>query len=234
MSLSDKRCPSLFCRLLLWIVCLTGVLAADQPLFDFGHTTHSSRFSKSDASVTAVKVPAGMVMRLATGTSQPWPGVTLPAPDGHWDLSPYAQVVVEVKNAGEKRATLSCRVDNPGADGTEHCVNGALTLNARQSGTLRVTLLRIGNDTLGVAFSAPAPSLAGTFSSLTSAGDMPLVIAQGAPLTHVQETDIQLGYVTNFLDGAVALQTNAAYQTNAQGQRGATAVSLLSRAKIKF
>jgi len=91
-----------------------------------------------------------------------------------------------------------------------------------------------GNDTLGVAFSAPAPSLAGTFSSLTSAGDMPLVIAQGAPLTHVQETDIQLGYVTNFLDGAVALQTNAAYQTNAQGQRGATAVSLLSRAKIKF
>ena len=91
-----------------------------------------------------------------------------------------------------------------------------------------------GNDALGVAFSAPAPSLAGTFSSLTSAGDMPLVIAQGAPLTHVQETDIQLGYVTNFLDGAVALQTNAAYQTNAQGQRGATAVSLLSRAKIKF
>ncbi|MBW8707989.1 MAG: hypothetical protein JF627_01730 [Alphaproteobacteria bacterium] len=91
-----------------------------------------------------------------------------------------------------------------------------------------------GDDALGVAFSAPAPSMAGTFSSLTSAGDMPLVIAQGAPLSHVQETDIQLGYVTNFLDGAVALQTNAAYQTNAQGQRGATAVSLLSRAKIKF
>jgi hypothetical protein len=37
-----------------------------------------------------------------------------------------------------------------------------------------------------------------------------------------------------FLDGAVALQTNAAYQTNALGQRGATSVSLLSRAKIKF
>ena len=63
---------------------------------------------------------------------------------------------------------------------------------------------------------------------------MPLVIAQRAPLSRVRETDFQLGYVTNFLDGAVALQTNAAYQTNAQGQRGATAVSLLSRAKIKF
>ncbi len=90
-----------------------------------------------------------------------------------------------------------------------------------------------GDDALGVSFSAPAPSMAG-FSGLTSAGDMPLVLAQGAPLSRVQETDFQLGYVTNFLDGAVALQTNAAYQTNAQGQRGATSVSLLSRAKIKF
>ena len=32
----------------------------------------------------------------------------------------------------------------------------------------------------------------------------------------------------------LALQTNAAYQTNSQGQPGATSVSLLSRAKIKF
>ncbi len=39
-----------------------------------------------------------------------------------------------------------------------------------------------------------------------------------------QESDISVGYITNFLDGAVALQTNAAYQTNAQGQRGATGV----------
>ena len=49
-----------------------------------------------------------------------------------------------------------------------------------------------------------------------------------------QETDLQLGYVTSFLDGALALQTNAAYQMNFQGQTGATSVSLLSRAKIKF
>ena len=91
-----------------------------------------------------------------------------------------------------------------------------------------------GNDALGVAFSAPPPSMAGSFSSLTSAGEMPLVIAQGAPLSRVRETDFQLGYVTNFLDGAVALQTNAAYQTNAQGQRGATDVSVLSNVKFKF
>ncbi len=48
------------------------------------------------------------------------------------------------------------------------------------------------------------------------------------------ETDLQLGYVTSFLDGALALQANAAYQMNYQGQTGATSLAILSRAKIKF
>jgi hypothetical protein len=93
-----------------------------------------------------------------------------------------------------------------------------------------------GDDTLGLSLSRPAPGMSGSFSSLTGSGDLPpLVISQASALgARAQETDIQLGYVTNFLDGAVALQTNAAYQTNFQGQPGATSVSLLSRAKIKF
>ncbi|HEY0266551.1 MAG TPA: hypothetical protein VGC16_07350, partial [Rhizomicrobium sp.] len=92
-----------------------------------------------------------------------------------------------------------------------------------------------GGDAVGLSFSQPAPSMAGSFSSLTSAGELPpLVVGQNFNPSHTPETDISVGYVTNFLDGAVALQTNAAYQTNVQGQRGATAVSLLSRAKIKF
>jgi len=90
-----------------------------------------------------------------------------------------------------------------------------------------------GDDSLGLSFSRPAPSLSGSLSSL-AAGDVPLTVTPGMPLGRAQETDIQVGYVTNFLNGAVALQTNAGYQTNAQGQPGATSVSLLSRAKIKF
>lgn len=93
-----------------------------------------------------------------------------------------------------------------------------------------------GDDALGLSFSRPAPSMAGPFATgLTASGDLaPLVVAQGLTSSRATESDFQLGYVTNFLDGAVALQTNAAYQTNFQGQPGATSVSLLSRAKIKF
>lgn len=92
------------------------------------------------------------------------------------------------------------------------------------------------DDTVGFAFSRPAPSLMGNFASLTASGDLPpMIIARGDKLAaRAPETDFQLGYVTNFLDGALALQANASYQMNYQGQTGATAVSLLSRAKIKF
>ena len=93
-----------------------------------------------------------------------------------------------------------------------------------------------GNDALGLAFSRPAPSYeAGSFTS-GSSGDMQFqffgrdkLFAGTAP-----ETDIDLGYITTFLNGPVALQANASYQMNAGGQNGNNGVSLLSRAKIKF
>ena len=110
------------------------------------------------------------------------------------------------------------------------------------SGTLREQSFSVaiakrgvfGDDALGLSFSRPAPSMAASLSTLTPSGDAPLTVTQAMPLGRAQETDIQVGYVTTFLDGAVALQTNAGYQTNAQGQQGATSVSLLSRAKFKF
>jgi hypothetical protein len=40
--------------------------------------------------------------------------------------------------------------------------------------------------------------------------------------------------VTTFLDGALALQANAAYQLNTQGQNGTNSLAVVSRAKIKF
>ncbi len=91
-----------------------------------------------------------------------------------------------------------------------------------------------GDDAVGLSLSRQPPSMTASLASLSASGDVPLTVAQGMPLGRAPETDIQVGYVTTFLDGAVALQTNAGYQTNAQGQPGATSVSLLSRAKIKF
>ncbi|MBV9991641.1 MAG: hypothetical protein JOZ72_10145 [Alphaproteobacteria bacterium] len=93
-----------------------------------------------------------------------------------------------------------------------------------------------GNDAMGVAVTRPAPGTAGSeFDLVSGIGSRPQMVPQnflvdpGSP-----ETDFELGYVTTFLDGSVALQTNAAYQMNYAGQSGNNAVSFLSRAKIKF
>jgi len=93
-----------------------------------------------------------------------------------------------------------------------------------------------GDDTLGFSFSRPSPGVIDNgFNAVTASGDLPpMFIANDRFPTQTQETDLQLGYVTSFFDGALALQANAAYQMNYQGQNGATSVSLLSRAKIKF
>lgn len=94
-----------------------------------------------------------------------------------------------------------------------------------------------GNDAMGLAVTRPAPGgMANSEFALISGMDARPQYFAGNRLLPGQgsETDFEVGYVTTFLDGSVALQANAAYQVNFAGQSGNNAVSLLSRAKIKF
>lgn len=91
-----------------------------------------------------------------------------------------------------------------------------------------------GDDALGLAVSRPAlGATGGEFITMPGSGGRFFSrnhILEGM----TPETDVEIGYVTTFLDGAVALQTNASYQMNFAGQTGNNAVQLLSRARIKF
>jgi hypothetical protein len=96
------------------------------------------------------------------------------------------------------------------------------------------------NDSLGLSVSRPA--------QVSSAGDLGLRLGTvfGGSSTllpgteHISlasrtpETDFEMGYVTTFLDGALALQANAAWQQNIAGQSGVNSLAVLSRAKINF
>ena len=93
-----------------------------------------------------------------------------------------------------------------------------------------------GDDAVGFSLSHPSTTVLGSgFDSVAGLGDLPPVfVANGRVTPQAPETDLQLGYVTQFDGGAFALQANASYQMNYQGQTGATSLSILSRAKIKF
>ena len=91
-----------------------------------------------------------------------------------------------------------------------------------------------GDDALGLAVSRPALENS-IFVNAPSRQGRPQFFSRSNLLEGATpETDIEVGYITTFLDGALALQTNASYQMNFAGQNGANAVSLLSRARIKF
>jgi hypothetical protein len=94
-----------------------------------------------------------------------------------------------------------------------------------------------GDDSLGLAVSRPLDPqsdiyLGGAstdpFDGFIASNTHPILAGEAA------ETDLQLGYVTTFMDGALALQANAGYQMNAAGQTGNNGVAVLSRAKINF
>lgn len=92
------------------------------------------------------------------------------------------------------------------------------------------------NDSLGLAVSRPIPFNSGGLG-LTGLGDLGNILTDNAHIslaTRSPETDFEMGYVTTFFDGALALQANAAWQQNLAGQPGVNSLAVLSRAKINF
>jgi hypothetical protein len=87
----------------------------------------------------------GSALRVFAGHTEPWPGITLPAPNGTWDLSKFGQVELRVKNTGRDVVAVNCRVDNAGADGTKNCVTDSVKLGAGETQSLRVSLRRASN-----------------------------------------------------------------------------------------
>jgi hypothetical protein len=133
-------------------LCLSAgagfAVSAELDLVPFHREFDSSNIQTTDATVSVVDGASGWALRVQTGRKHSWPGIALPAPDGGWDLSPFGFVTARVKNSGTNAVTVSCRVDNPGADGTSHCVTGNTTIQPGQTGTIRVELTRSSSSTM--------------------------------------------------------------------------------------
>ena len=121
----------------------TGELA----LFD--RQFNLKNIATQDATISEATTASGRALRVVTGLLQQWPGITLRAPDGHWDLSNHGQLAVTLRNTGTNELRVSCRVDNPGADGTKNCVTDTLALAPGRGGTLKVALKRDSDSELG-------------------------------------------------------------------------------------
>ena len=121
--------------ILLSIIALLPQIAPAQiNLFNFDPGFDISKVKTSDAKILQVSGALG----IRTGHENRWPGITLKAPDGKWNLGQYLELTMDVENKGSKKVKVSCRVDNPGADGRKNCVNGNIQLDPHKKGTLTV------------------------------------------------------------------------------------------------
>ena len=160
-------------------------------------------------------------------------------------VTPFAVV-----NAAETAALgISARVGFGAGWVTTVSYNQGLTqLNLRPSGfapnpgtisssAYGVTVAKqglFGDDMLGFSLSRPLQLSDAASGFLADSNGNLLLGSDHSLLGGAPESDIELGYVTSFLGGSLALQANAAYQINAGGQKGQGAVAVVSRAKINF
>ena len=133
------------CFLLLIPFCISAsALSAEEPapslLFDFGPTFKIDGIEASDAQVTLTQKGA---LAVRTGHEAPWPGVTLKAPQGKWNLSEHQTIALDVTNRSSSKVIVNCRVDNPGANGTDHCVTGTATVEPNATTTLTVRMFPV-------------------------------------------------------------------------------------------
>ncbi len=111
-------------------------------LLDLRAGFDATKVATNDAKCTLAGDAGSAALVVATGHAQPWPGVTLVAPEGRWDLSRFGAVELDVTNLSNEPVQVFCRVDNPGADGVRNCVTGSIELARGGRGKLRVPLPR--------------------------------------------------------------------------------------------
>lgn len=108
-------------------------------LYDFGKGFDFTSVKAADAKVSEAGNEKAPAMRVVAGHKNDWPGVTLPAPRGHWDLSAYRRISMDVKNVGDKRLSVSCRVDSNTPEGPKN-ITTAVSIEPGQTQTLSVNL----------------------------------------------------------------------------------------------
>ena len=110
-------------------------------------------------------------------------------------------------------------------DLSQMAATNAVRSDAYQIGVAKTGLF--GNDAIGIALSRP-PQIYGVTGFGTVVNNFALTTSPA------RESDVELGYVTSFLDGTLALQANAAYEVNPAGVRGQNALAAVARAKLNF
>jgi hypothetical protein len=116
-------------------------------------------------------------------------------------------------------------------------LTGASALRSRSYGVAVATRDVFGDDSLGLALTRPMHIYGGTgilrvATDVDAEGNLTFGRQEIGFAESTPETDLEVGYTKSFLEGRVALESNAAYQMDVAGQSGRDAATFLTRLKI--
>ena len=101
--------------------CLAaGSAPAPRVLVDF-HDQQTVKLRTAQAKTEVRRADAAPALQVKTDADAAYPGVYLEPRDGQWDLSGYDGVEMDVRNQQDVPVRVLLSVNNPGADGRNHC-----------------------------------------------------------------------------------------------------------------
>jgi len=116
---------------------------ADSLLFGFEEPDVLSRLIRNDTQASLIDSPSGAGKSLKVQFNKAtWPNVFFPAPPPTkvWNWSNVRALSLDVTNPNPYPLQVSVRVDNAGADGSQHCIQEGFDVAARNTQTLVVEL----------------------------------------------------------------------------------------------
>ena len=119
-----------------------ALAAPELTLFDFRQPLPEGVLETRSATATVTE-QGRLRLTLTPDPGNPWPGITLKAPGGKWDLSKYGFIHLRVSN-GPTAGAVGFRVDNVGADGNRNCLQQIQDVVAGQSYEFAVPLTVAG------------------------------------------------------------------------------------------
>jgi hypothetical protein len=106
-------------------------------LFDFEGDFDLDAVETTDSvQVSLTKTEKGNTLRITIGDEEQRPTVVLKSAEGHWDLSQFLYVAMDVRNQGTNDVLVTCRLDN------HPWVDGGVAIPAEASKTLTVLIKR--------------------------------------------------------------------------------------------
>lgn len=125
------------------LAAMAGAPGAESPapqpriIVDF-EDAQAVRLTPNQAQGARVSSGGGQALRITTEAQASWPGVLIEPRPGPWDLSGFDAVEMDVRNLNDEPVRVLLSINNPGADGQQHCNTESVTVSERGRGVLVV------------------------------------------------------------------------------------------------